>query len=467
MSVYEATPEAIPYGHIGVIPERAPAQSIPSRAAQAIANLPLVAAHNKWLRRATYSLAIGSSALALAPAVYKPAGLAESWVASDATALIEDAVGDTPTIDMRTASPKQAYDYLTSYFGMSDGLFKKGRLDFAASTWWNITAANAMQDMSLLPGKHASEYTGSVKNLMHSLNLYWHSGQEGQSSGYYPDVVAIHNESFGEYDDDNAWAGLALLRQGDPASVTRSEGIFNLLMSQWDVKGGGISWKVQLPGEVNRDRSAVSNAPAAELAFGLYFKTGKKQRLEEGNKVLDWTLMALYDPKTGLYNDHLPTPGDKDTYANHKWTYVEGTIIGAMTLANQSSSENAKKYPLSKTLELANRSLEYFKYCDSIGIPAFQAVYFRNLLYLVHALQKNHDPRAEQLLPKVRLAMANSIAHLPKQPTNLLDAAGGAAIIALNEMPESDYGQLLPSPPRQLAPQNSTTKYAVAFVQHG
>ncbi|MEZ5142891.1 MAG: glycoside hydrolase family 76 protein [Acidimicrobiales bacterium] len=195
------------------------------------------------------------------------------------------------------------------------------------------------------------------------------------------------------YYDDNAWVGLDLVRAsdllGDTTSLTRAQAALTCVLSGWDTDPahpfpGGVFWT---RASWNHDRNTVSNAPSAELALGLFQRTGQADLLDWGRRLLGWVRSTLRDPVDGLYWDHVALDGTIETT---KWSYNQGTVAGAELLlwrVTRSADPTGAAAHLAEAEAIAAAALARFGVPGGYLTqdPAFNAIFFRNLLEVAHA----------------------------------------------------------------------------------
>jgi len=184
------------------------------------------------------------------------------------------------------------------------------------------------------------------------------------------------------YYDDNAWVGLALVRHhdltGDERALTLAERIFSFVTSGWSTEAswsrpGGIRWKQP---SSNVSRNTCSNGPVAELAALVHLRTGSTEALEWAVRIYDWVRAALLGDD-GLYLDRIAPDGRRDPT---RWTYNQGTMIGAAVLLHRITGEAAY---LEHAIQTAEASLGRYGPSElAHNGAAFNAVFFRNLLLL-------------------------------------------------------------------------------------
>jgi len=221
------------------------------------------------------------------------------------------------------------------------------------------------------------------------LPAYWDAA--GVPVGYESYVVPPLGAGGDRYYDDNAWVGLDLVRQyrltGRAGALSQAEAVFAFIVSGWDTNPthpypGGVFW-VESP--ANRDRNTVSNAPSAELGIQLFGITKTASYLDWAMRMYSWVDDTLRDPGDGLYWDHVALDG---TIERTKWSYNQGTMTGANVLLfelTRVTDPVAAAAYLARGEAIATAALDYYARPD-VGLagqgPAFNAIFFRNLLAL-------------------------------------------------------------------------------------
>ncbi|MGI9149156.1 MAG: glycoside hydrolase family 76 protein [Chloroflexota bacterium] len=212
---------------------------------------------------------------------------------------------------------------------------------------------------------------------------YWDAaaGPPGYSASMQPPFGSGDRKFF----DDNAWTGLALVQayriSGDPAALARARQVFNFAVSGWDADPthpapGGVWWSQQMPNPRFVHRNTVSTASSAELGLQLYEAGDRSEPyyLEWATRMYTWVNTYLRGTN-GLYGDHVDLAGVVDP---GQLTYNQGTMIGASVLLYRIGHEPAL---LETARTLSDTSLEVFG-PDFSQPPAYNAVFFRNLLLL-------------------------------------------------------------------------------------
>ncbi|HEX3947357.1 MAG TPA: glycoside hydrolase family 76 protein [Acidimicrobiales bacterium] len=185
------------------------------------------------------------------------------------------------------------------------------------------------------------------------------------------------------YYDDNGWLGLALLRHheltGDGQALSLARRLCDFVASGWSTEPswshpGGVRWKE--PGAAI-SRNACSNGPAAELAVRLHRITGAPGDLALAARTYDWVRSALLGGDH-LYADRIAPDG---TVAPHRWSYNQGTMIGAGVLLAEATGDPAYLAQAGATAAACLGRFDLDALVDREG-PPFTAVLFRNLFLL-------------------------------------------------------------------------------------
>lgn len=315
---------------------------------------------------------------------------------------------------------------------VGNGLYKNG---FVYAKFWPTTRIiDALYIMSLLPSNQSAGYSSEYLLSFDASQDYWQTGSP-KEDGYDPAVSAFNFGGTRQI-DDSLWMGLIAMRQYNTSSdleqLKRSRQIFALSTANWDQNGGGIDEKEKSSGK-DATRCVVSNAPAIELGVELYQATGNKHYLDWSIKIYNWLHHTLLDKDTGLYDDHV---NGSHVYTP-KRTYVQGVMIGALDALNEVEPD---RFPLSRAVDLTTRSIKYFMDHHTYGDPAFDQIYFENVLYLS---ARYNNP---QFTNEVRLALSQAIDAIPKNLaySSLTIEAGALGLRALGELPPNEYLDLFP-----------------------
>ena len=185
------------------------------------------------------------------------------------------------------------------------------------------------------------------------------------------------------YYDDNAWIGLAALREhalsGGDAFFKLAERVLAFCVSGWSERAdwavpGGICWH-EAPNRGGRNTCA--NAPTAALAARVA-RIGRDDSARAwAERIYHWTTKALLRP-SGLYGDHIRPDGALEPT---EWSYNQGAMIGAgVALADMSGEQ---RY-LDEALVLARHSLDRFARLERLDREpeVFAAILIRNLFSL-------------------------------------------------------------------------------------
>ena len=176
------------------------------------------------------------------------------------------------------------------------------------------------------------------------------------------------------YYDDNAWIGLCFaqlhLQTGEARWLRRARKVFRFVLEGHD-SDGGMRWV-----EGRRARHTCSAAPAAQLALRLHEADGSGKTLELAWRTLAWLDRTLRT-RDGLYGDNVDARGRVNTTL---WTYNQGAPIGAHLLLHLATGDRGA---LEQARATAASSLRRFDAARTWRhAPAFNAVWFRNLLAL-------------------------------------------------------------------------------------
>lgn len=298
--------------------------------------------------------------------------------------------------------------------------------------WPFVRAMAATNDLAALPA--GDRYPGDVSARLEGLAHYWNA----RAGSYASAVVPPLGDGGDAYYDDNAWAGLELLRAhrltGDEQALERARAVFRFLASGWDdnrrhPSPGGVFW---VAAGWNDDRNTVSTAPSAQLALRLAAlerdDDRRREYLEWASRMVAWVDATLRGDD-GLYSDHIDLRGNVDRGA---WSYNQGAMIGAHVLLYEATGE---EWHLQEARRTATTAREFYTpdVLDRQG-PAFNAIYLANLARFA-AIDGNPGwldpmrPYAEQLWTD-RRDPASGLTTT-SQPTTLLDQAALVSIFAI------------------------------------
>ena len=163
------------------------------------------------------------------------------------------------------------------------------------------------------------------------------------------------NTFLNEFYDDMDWNALAMLRAyeatGDEKFKTAVDALWTNIKTGWNsTMGGGIAWRKAMPYYKN----TPANAPAAILAARLYKKFNDPSDLEWSKKIYGWLKDSLYDKNTGWVYDGMNSDNDGKRNTTWKFTYNQGTFIGAAVELYKITNDQAY---LNDALQAANFTL--------------------------------------------------------------------------------------------------------------
>ena len=354
--------------------------------------------------------------------VHAQAALAAQLAISDGRA----AVGEV--VPFLAAHPAGACARLESDFGVGNRVFKSDELGLYASAWPSFHALDALYVASLLPGGGEC-YRDFQQNLEAIDGTYWDGYLPGFPPGYDQGPRALHVGSDLPRVDDSLWMGLTLMRAyargSDPALLERAEDVFALARRNWDSQAGGVYWEVHAPGASHEGKAVVSNAPAVILGVQLYLRTRDPMYLRWSERIFGWLREHLFDPATGLYNDHVNDSTHPVTVDTTKYTYNQGVMVGAMVAL---SEVDPAGYPLGNAVELAGKAMAYFGEHHSYGQPGFDVIWAENVLGLASRYSK------AAFTSQARESVELAIRMAPANPGDLLDMSSEMALGELTRL---------------------------------
>ncbi len=368
-----------------------------------------------------------------------PTGSSKRSSASCATASRSSTCGRSRTAEMpgRSARPEdaasrevyaaraaRAYAAMRKRFRIRGGGYRRDGLlhrpGTSAHLWPFSRAMFATLDLAGIPsGLRNAEFDAdeAIASDLALLERYWDTREPVPS--YSSDIVSRWRGRWAgpvvggdRYYDDNAWVGLALvqlarLRPGT-ARLDRAAEVFAFAVSGWDTNPdapspGGVFWVEQVRGLGlrNHDRNAVSTAPNAQLGLHLAeFGAGEKAGVGwsvSPEEMVAWVNRALDAgrdgpaPATGLFFDKLRGDGTLDDTI---WSYNQGSMIGANVLLARRAGGEDRALFLARAEAIARKALNHYAGAgyERQG-PAFNAIFFRNLL-LLHAASGDEALRA-------------------------------------------------------------------------
>lgn len=194
------------------------------------------------------------------------------------------------------------------------------------------------------------------------------------------------------YYDDNAWIGLdfaqAFRLTGDQAHIDGARRMFDFLQEGMH-REGGLYWKEN---QSPPARATASNGPALQLALQLHDLTGE-QKYMDAAKQLDAFITRDLRRGDGLLIDNVSDTGKRDGTI---FSYNQGTVIGADV---QFYEKTGDRTYLERAKSTASAALDDLATDDRLWkqAPAFNAVFFRNLMQLDRIAP---DPRIRQTLER-------------------------------------------------------------------
>ncbi len=232
-----------------------------------------------------------------------------------------------------------------------------------------------------------SSYGPDVSTRLYGL-LFYADPHESSPSGTsqpaaFQSAVAPPKGPGGDtYYDDNAWSALDLIDAyrltGNGNYLTVAQDLFNFALTGWDTSQtdgcpGGVFWE-DVSGS---QRNTTANAANAEVGLQLYQLTKDTTDLWWGAEMYFWVNKCLEAPG-GLYYDHVNPGGSVNTTI---WSYNQGTMVGAGVLLYQLTGDVAY---LTAAETTAGAAVTYFGTGTTLQNqgPAFNAIYFRDLLVL-------------------------------------------------------------------------------------
>lgn len=217
-----------------------------------------------------------------------------------------------PPVEWAKAADSCTQSTITKFFNASGNYFNERNDNTGFHYWPQAHGLDVLVDAYLRTGK--DEY----KTLMDK----WFTG-----------VPVKNNNTFlNEFYDDMEWNALAMLRAYE---ATKDEKYKTAVETLWtDIKGGwnltmngGIAWRKAMPYYKN----TPANGPAAILAARLYRNFSRPDDLDWAKKIYTWLKDSLYNNSTGWVYDGINSNNDGVRNTEWKFTYNQGTFLGAAT----------------------------------------------------------------------------------------------------------------------------------------
>jgi Glycosyl hydrolase family 76 len=364
----------------------------------------------------------------------------------------------------------RAYGAMQSLFSRDDGLYRRDgfprRPWAAAHLWPSARALVATLDLAGLAPELVATFDADaeIAHRLAALEHYWDPA--GPLPAYASDVMGTR---FGgdRYYDDNAWVGLALVQlariRPGAGHLDRAEQLFRFAVAGWDHRRdvptpGGVFWVEQGrgAGRRNHDRNTVSNAPNAQLGLHLAELTGRSPVVPWPNAAPDmyeWVNAALDagavvgEPAAGLFWDKRRGDGSLDRTL---WSYNQGSMVGANAQRGRGAGATDRDLYIGRAEAIARKALRHYAGAGLVAQPpAFNAIFFRNLL-LLHDVTSDEALRAETLAAMrgyadhawAQLRDRQDGFHVSGRPVTLLDQSGMVQVLALLAWDPADYAKL-------------------------
>lgn len=304
-------------------------------------------------------------------------------------------------------------------------------------------------------GSEGLDIVGLIGEHLQILERYWDPA--GPAPAYCSDVGGASRRG-DRYYDDNAWVGLALveLERLRPGSgwLNRARELFDFAVAGWDTGAGGVFWVEQGRGTGlrNHDRNTVSNAPNAELGLHVAELGGLAQDgpAVSPRDMYEWVLGTLDrnqggdSPGTGLFWDKIRSDGSIDRAI---WSYNQGSMVGANVLLARANPDDRERY-LALAEAIAGKAMREFAGSYERQPPAFNAIFFRNLL-LLHEASGDEQLQDQIIGAMTEFADAawseardrRDLFHLRGAPS-VLDQSAVVQVLALLAWDPATYGRL-------------------------
>lgn len=282
-----------------------------------------------------------------------------------------------------------------------------------ATVWPLSQVAAAGLDLALLNGN-----LDAAKTALADFERYASKG------GYNPSEGRLFRQD--KFYDDNAWIGLDFLQAyrltGDKKYLEKARSVLTFLRQGLHADGG-LYWKEN---EKRMSRNTCSNGPAIQLALGLYEISKEPADLAFARNLDKFTYSNLQSPE-GLFYDNLGDDGGLDKTI---WSYNQGVMIGASVQFYQVSGDRAY---LERSRKTALAAMAYFASDDRLWRqpPAFNAVFFRNLL----KLEEHYPDIGARKMLTAYLERARSQAY--NSETGLYGGGGMGKYTSKEAQPES------------------------------
>ncbi len=299
------------------------------------------------------------------------------------------------TVTSSGASSTDEAEAVASYQALQQNLYEGASLLYQGlpsnscdpySCLWPFTNALAGTEyLNASPG--GSSYDSDVSTRLYGLISYADLHESSPSGASQPvalqSAVAPPKGPGGNtYYDDNGWSALDMIDAyrltGDGTYLIVAQDLFNFAVTGWDTSqtdgcSGGVFWE-DVSGS---QRNTTANAANAEAGLQLYQLTKDATDLWWAAGMYQWVDKCLEAPG-GLYYDHVNPGGSLNTTI---WSYNQGTMVGAGVLLYQITGNAGY---LTAAEATAGAAVTYFGTGTTLQNqgPAFNAIYFRDLLVL-------------------------------------------------------------------------------------
>lgn len=310
--------------------------------------------------------------------------------------LSDCATGSTssPTISTGT-SPAMQQAAVATYEALQQGFYEPPTSLYGAqpsapcgsySCLWPFTNATAAT-LFLLGTPDGSAYAPDAADRLVGLTHYADPLEQSPTGAVQPPAYESAaapplGPGGSTYYDDNAWVGLDLIQDylltSSQAALSLAQDAFNFAATGWDASPsdpcpGGVFWE----DVAGSQRNVSANGANAELGLELYRITGDASDLVWATQMYQWVVTCLGNPD-GLYSDHINADG---SLATTVWSYNQGVMIGAGVLLAEITGNQSYLVQAQRTAEAAVNHFGAGTALTGQG-PAFNAIYFRNLLFL-------------------------------------------------------------------------------------
>lgn len=338
------------------------------------------------------------------------------WLATAAALVVLVALSSAALWSMQPPPPPRitpairraqsaASSLLAAYYLPASGILaryalppRRARRTFTPADLWGYSwGLAALEDVARLPG--GARFLPVVRRLARNLANYWDA--ESSPPAYAPTLSPGPEEV--KFFDDNAWAGLDLVRAyeltHDTEYLRQAEAVFRYEEFGWDPVQGGIFWD-----DERYTRNTASTAPTAELAAYLYMDTRKPAYLAWAKRIYAWELSHLVDPRTGQVYGRILASENVNPSA---WTYNQGTVIGGGVLLYRATGRPAY---LAQARKTASFVLRHGREKDGAFVPPgeFGGVLVDNLQLLYQVAPDPAIRRAVVTSARIAWARARS-----------------------------------------------------------